>query len=73
MRFLEAVKLSPISLLSRPPEWERVPDRAGEGSLPATEMLVKILPPTKEEPSSSSLKRTVKTTTLLRHKLNGSP
>src|SRR6266540_6062567 len=51
MSILEVVELSPIFLLSRPPGWERVPDRAGEGSLSAKEMLLKSFSLSKKEPS----------------------
>src|SRR5437762_702355 len=51
MSILEIVELSQIFPLSRPPGRERVPDRAGEGSLSAKVMLLKCFSPSKKEPS----------------------
>ena len=51
MSILKVVELSTIFPLSRPPGWERVPDRAGEGSLSTKEMLLKCFSLSKKEPS----------------------
>src|SRR5206468_12048333 len=48
MSIVEIVELSPIFPLSRPPGWERVPDRAGEGSLAAKVMFLEMLFSVKE-------------------------
>ena len=48
MSILEVVELSPIFPLSRPSGWERVPDRAGEGSLSVKSNVLEMLFSVKE-------------------------
>src|SRR5947207_14904867 len=48
LRARKVVELSPIFPLSRPPGWERVPDRAGEGSLSVKSNVLEMLFSVKE-------------------------